>query len=366
MILSNSGGGLVHFRKEVLAAIASKGEVVAVVPKSEFDGDLTAVGCRLIPIAVDRRGTNPLSDYKLYRSYVKLIKKEKPDIVLTYTIKPNVYGGRAARKTKTPYIANVTGLGTSIENGGMLSRLTLFLYKNGLKKASCVFFQNARNKDFFEKKGVVKNGARLIPGSGVNLEKHAFEEYPPEDGGLRFLFVGRIMRDKGIGELLEAIKTVHEKHPEIRLDIIGGFDGNYQEAMDEAAKTGYIFYHGKQKDVHSFYKNAHCTVLPSYHEGMANVLLESSSTGRPVIATNVPGCAETFEEGKTGFGCAAKNTESLVEAFEKFIALSAEQRKEMGVAAREKVRREFDRQIIIDAYGEEIEKAINTDHTGRK
>ena len=206
---------------------------------------------------------------------------------------------------------------------------------------------------------MVGQSARLIPGSGVNLEKHRFEEYPGEQDGLRFLFVGRIMRDKGIGELLSAFKEVHGRHPEATLDIVGGFDGNYKEALDDAVKGGYIRYHGKQRDVHPYYANAHCTVLPSYHEGTANVMLESSATGRPVITTRVPGCSETFDEGETGLGCEAKSVESLISAFEAFIALSPEKRREMGLAARKKMERQYDRRIVIDAYLEEIGKIKN-------
>jgi len=166
------------------------------------------------------------------------------------------------------------------------------------------------------------------------------------------------MRDKGIGELLEAMKAVHEKHPKTSLDVVGGFDENYKEVMEEAEKTGFIRYHGRQKEVHEFYKNAHCTVLPSYHEGKANVMLESASTGRPVITTRVPGCRETFDEGVTGIGCGAKSAASLEEAMEKFLTLTSEKRADMGRRGRAKMEKEYDRDIVVRAYREEIGKTL--------
>ncbi len=355
LILSNSGGGLVHFRRQLIETIARNHEVVVCVPKSDFSEAIEMTGARLIHHAFSRRGTNPLADYNLYHYYRKLIINEKPDMVLTYTVKPNVYGGMACIKTGTPYIANITGLGTSIENGGFLSELTLWLYKKGLKRANCVFFQNCNNKSFFEEEGIVSGATRLIPGSGVDLEEHAFEEYPWENEGIRFLFVGRIMRNKGINELLAAFEEIHIAHPDISLDIVGGCDEHYEDVLKVAEGKGYIRYHGQQKSMHSFYTNTHCTVLPSYHEGMANVLLESSSTGRPVIASRVAGCEETFEEGVTGFGCEARSIVSLRGALERFLALTPGERAEMGRCARKKISREFDRKIVIDAYLEEIE-----------
>lgn len=327
-------------------------------PGGEFTGQIKKLGCKFIPQEFNRRGTNPIADFKLLLDYIVLINTVKPDVVLTYTIKPNVYGGLACQLTRTPYIANVTGLGTSIENGGIMQLLTTTLYKVGLRKASCVFFQNSNNRKLFVDKKLVKRHNRLIPGSGVNLNTHTFEPYPTEENGLRFLFVGRIMKDKGIEELLAAMKIVHNEYPEASLDIVGGYDEDYSTALDKAAAEGYIRYHGRQDDMHRFYTDTHCVVLPSYHEGMANVLLEGASTGRPVIATDIPGCRETFNEGETGFGCKVKSAESLADAMKKFITLSHEEKAQMGLAGREKVKKEFDRSIIVRAYMNEINKIV--------
>lgn len=355
VILTNADIGLYKFRKELVEKLCKEHEVYIVLPEGELIEPLKQLGCKYIPFEFNRRGTNPVADLGQVRRYVKLLKELKPDVVLTYTIKPNVYGGIACQMTKVPYIANVTGLGTTIENGGLLSFISTSLYKVGLKGASCVFFQNKDNQKLFIDRGIVKGKTRLIPGSGVNLQMHCVEPYPDDKDGIRFLFVGRIMKDKGIGELLEAMSLIREEYPNVTLDIVGWSDEDYSDALKKAELEGAIRYHGLQSDVHPFYTNCHCAVLPSYHEGTANVMLEASSTGRPVITTRVPGCQETFDEGVTGFGCEVKSTESLVEAMRKFLSVSQEQRREMGLAARTKMEMEYDRNIVLEAYQEEIE-----------
>ena len=349
LIVANSTGGLYKFRGELLQELVKRYEVEILIPNGDFIEEMKAMGCKFTLKDMDRHGTNPLSELKLISEYKKEIKAAAPDIVLTYTIKPNIYAGMACASLGIPYVANITGLGTAIENPGIMQKVTVTLYRYGLRKAQKVFFQNAANKDFMVRHHVVKEPYQVIPGSGVNLDKHTFEAYPSEADG--------IMRDKGINELLEAMKQVHEKHPDTTLDIVGGLDGNYGDVMKEAESLGYIRYHGRQRDVHSFYTNAHCTVLPSYHEGTANVLLESSSTGRPVISTRVPGCRETYDDGKTGIGCEVKNAASLAEAMEKFLGMSEAEHAQMGKLGREKMEREYDRGIVIRAYLEEIRKA---------
>ena len=361
LILSNDDGGLYHFRKELIEELVKYYKVICAVPNHEgYIDKLKSLGCKCVVININRRGTNPIEDLRLIRRYIRLIKRVKPDIVLTYTIKPNVYGGIVCRITKEPYIANVTGLGTSIQNGGILSKIALTLYRIGLRNASCVFFQNKANKDTFLRKKIIQGNSKVIPGSGVNLEDHCMESYPEDadDGTIRFLFVGRIMKDKGIEELLTAVRLLNKVGKRIILDVVGGRDEDYTDKLRKYEQHNLIKYHGQQNDVHKFYKQAHCIVLPSYHEGMANVLLEAAATGRPVIASRIPGCQETFDEGITGIGCEPKDVESLKQAMSKMYELSNDKRKEMGIAGRRKMENEFDRRTIIDAYMEEIRNVI--------
>lgn len=355
VILTNADIGLFKFRKELVEKLCKEHKVYIVLPEGDFIEPLKQLGCKFIPFEFNRRGMNPIADIGQIRRYVKLLKEIKPEVVLTYTIKPNVYGGLACYKTKVPYIANVTGLGTTIENGGLLSFISTSLYRIGLKGAKCVFFQNKDNQELFVDRKIVKGKTRVIPGSGVNLQMHCVEPYPDDKDGIRFLFVGRIMKDKGIGELLEAMRLIHEEYPIATLDIVGWSDEDYSFALKNAEQDGIIRYHGLQSDVHPFYTNCHCVVLPSYHEGTANVMLEASSTGRPVIATRVPGCQETFDEGITGFGCDVKSTESLLEAMKKFLSAPQDKRRKMGISARMKMEKEYDRNIVLEAYQEEIE-----------
>jgi glycosyltransferase involved in cell wall biosynthesis len=363
LVLANFGMGLYNFRKELLEElIKQKNEIYISLPNDEYVLELERIGCKFKDTNLDRRGTNPLSDLKLLFNYVRIINEIKPDIVLTYTIKPNIYGGIACALTNTPYITNITGLGTSVENKGLIQKITLMLYKLGLKKASCVFFQNETNRNFFAVNKLAKSKTRLIPGSGVNLKHHKLEKYPDSDNEVRFIFIGRIMKAKGIDELLEASKIIKKKFPNVHFDLVGGTEEDYKQRLDDLELQEIIKYHGQQSDVHSFIKNSHAIILPSYHEGLANVLLESSSSGRPVLASRVPGCIETFEQGITGFGFEVKNVESLVLAIEKFINLSHEQKREMGIASRKKMENEFDRSIVINAYLEEIKIVVNKEN----
>ena len=359
LVLTNFGMGLYKFRRELLEVLCGNNEVYVALPDGEYTEKLKEIGCRYVPFEFNRRGINPIADFKQILDYRKLIKKVRPDVVLTYTIKPNVYGGIACRLTKTPYIVNVTGLGTSIENGGLLSFISTTLYRVGLKKANCVFFQNKENYDLFVERKIYKGTARVIPGSGVNLEYHTYKEYPDDASYIKFLFIGRIMRDKGVNELLQAMKDIHMLYPNASLDILGGCDEDYADLLEAEDIKTYICYYAHKNDVRPFIHASHCTVLPSYHEGTANVLLESAAAGRPVIATRVAGCKETFDEGITGFGCDVRNSDSLVEAMKQFIELPMERKKQMGLLGREKMQREYDRNIVINAYCEEINNITN-------
>lgn len=357
LVLSNFGMGLYKFRKELLQELISQGhELVVSLPNDEYVPLIEKFGCEYIETKVDRRGTNPLSDMKLLFLYIKIIRKIKPDIVLTYTIKPNVYGGIACRITKTSYLPNITGLGTAIENEGLMQKITLNLYKAALKNAKCIFFQNGPNRQFFIDRGIIKSKSKVIPGSGVNLEQHCYEEYPNDKENIRLLFIGRIMKAKGIDELLKAAKQIKESQKDVEFHFVGFCEEAYSEQLRELNDSGIIHFHGQQDDVHKFIKDSHATILPSYHEGTSNVLLESASTGRPILASNVTGCKETFDDGISGIGFEVRSVEALVRAIMKFLDLSYEDKMQMGIAGRRKMEQEYDRKIVINAYLEQINK----------
>lgn len=362
LILTNNIGGLHSFRKEVMKAICDNDYKVFISapddsPKAVFFRD---IGCEIIVTKFNRRGVNPLADFKLMLTYKKLMKQLKPVAVLTYTIKPNIYGGMAARLCHIPQLANVTGLGDAVENGGWMQKLTVTLYKLGIGKARCVFFQNVSNQSFGIQNCIVDSDTSVIlPGSGVNLQHHTYQKYPAEENKIRFLYIGRLLKDKGIEEFFETAKMVKSKHHKTEFQIIGSVEGDYQNQLNEFVSLGIVNYLGHQADVRPFIGAVECTIMPSYHEGMSNVNLESAANGRPVITTNVPGCMETVDDGVTGYLVAPHSSQSLIEAVERFIALPYNQKVLMGEKAREKVEREFDRKIVIDAYLKEIKNITN-------
>lgn len=356
LILANKDITLLYFRKELIEKLVSeKNDVTVCFPKSDKVSEFINMGCKFIDIKMDRRGTNPVKDMGIIFNYLKILKETKPDVVLTFTIKPNLYGGFACRIRKIPYIANITGLGTALQNEGLLQKLTIFLYHIAFKKIKCCFMQNEDNMKFFEKHKIADGKRVLLPGSGVNLEKYKLLEYPKENCDLEFLFIGRIMKEKGIDLYIETAKYIKSKYKNTKFHVIGYCEQDYEQKLNDLQNQGIIIYHGKQDDMIPFYKLSCCTIHPTYYpEGMSNVLLESAASGRPVITTDKPGCREIVDEGVTGFIVKSQDIETLKIAVEKFINMPYEEKVNMGLAGRRKVEKEFDRNIVIDAYIKEI------------
>lgn len=358
LILANNASGLYDFRNELLLRLLKEYEVHVSLPDEEEVPEIAEEGCIVHHTFLERRGMNPIKDSKLMLQYLKLMRQVKPDVVLTYTIKPNIYGSLCCRVLKLPYIVNITGLGSAFENDGMLRKLVVFLYKTALKKASCVFFQNAKNRDIFAGFGIKGKKERLVPGSGVNLDRHVLEEYPDEDTPVKLVFVGRIMKEKGIDELLYGAEKIKQEFPEVIFQLIGSYEDDYKVLIEEKEKAGIVQFIGYQKIIHPFYKDASAAIMPSYHEGMSNVVLEAAATGRPVLASDIPGCREGFDDGITGIGFPPRDKEAFYKAVKRFLNLSYEERKQMGENARKKIEKEFDRKIVVESYIEEIERII--------
>lgn len=354
VVLANNDVGLYNFRKELLERLIKEGwEVCILLPNGDKIVELQKLGCVFYELPIDRRGTNPIRDFGLFLRIRKLLKRIKPEMVLTYTIKPNIYGGMAARFLHIPYVANITGLGTAVEYSGILQLITVQMYRIALKKAKCVFCQNKGNMEFIVNHRMVKGRLKLLPGSGVNLQRFALQEYP-EDGAINFVFISRIMKEKGINEYLGAAAEIKMKYPNVQFHICGFCEEEFEDRLNKMQEEGIVEYHGMVQDVRVILKDMHCAVLPSYHEGMSNVLLEAAATGRPLIASNIPGCRECIEDGTSGFLVEVGNTVDLIEKIETFVNRPYNQKKEMGMEARKKVEQLFDRQQIVDAYMEEI------------
>lgn len=357
MILVNHDVVIYNLRKELVERlIAEDYTVIVSSPYGSKIDELVDMGCIYDKVDIERHGTNPLQDKKLYEYYKKTIKKYQPNIVLTYTIKPNIYGAMAAKKYGIPCMANITGLGTAFERQGIMREFLIVLYKFAFSKIHKVFFQNEEDMRVFKERKISLGKHKLLPGSGVNITQFSFEEYPIRNDKIKFLFIGRIMKDKGVEELFAAANNIKEKYSSVVFDAIGFCEEEYEERIEILKKENVINFHGVKDNVQEYIKESNAIIHPTYHEGMSNVLLEASAMGRPVLASDIPGCREIFDEGTSGLGFKAKDSEDLTNTIENFINLPLDKKKSMGVAARKKVANEFDRSIVVDKYLNEIHK----------
>lgn len=361
LVLSNDSAYTYDLRKETLEELLRSYEVYVAVPAGEKLDLLKAMGCRHIPVSLEKKGTNPLHDLRLFREYNRIMKQLRPDLMLSYTIKPNVYGGMTAQRYHIPQIANITGLGIPIERKGMMQNLTVLLHKIAFRRVYCVFFQNEDNRLFFQKRKLCRTSCcELLPGSGVNTEKYGCLPYPSQENGMEFLFISRIIKEKGIEEYLHAAKVIRSRYPFAHFHVLGICDPKYQERIQEAVGEGTILYHGRTNNVIPYIEQCHCLVHPSYYpEGLSNVCLEAASSGRPVITTNRSGCRETVEDGVTGYIVETQNVSQLVDSIKRFIELPSEEKEQMGRMGRDRMIRYFDRSKVVAAYMRQIEKQFS-------
>lgn len=356
LILTNHSYMLYRFRRDLIRQLLKDGhEVVLSMPFVGHEDDFKQMGCKTIHTQLDRRGINPLTDLKLLKHYYQLLKQERPDKVITYSIKPNCYGGMMCQVLKIPYYVNVQGLGTAFEKPILASFVT-FLYKLALRKANIVFFENKKDATSFLERHIIKeNKMKVLSGAGVNLDHYQATPYP-QDGLIHFLYLGRIMKEKGVDELFEAYSRLKKENEHIILDVVGFFEDEYKDKIKQLEEQNLIIFHGFQQQVRPYYANAHCVILPSYHEGMSNVLLEASSMARPVITTNISGCKEAVDDGITGYLCEVKDANSLYTSMKQFLSLSHQEKEEMGKQARLKMEREFSKHEVIFETLSEIMK----------
>lgn len=347
LILANNDVGLYQFRKDLIEAMLPEHEVHISLPYGELVDPLVEAGCIFHDTPIDRRGINPATDLRLLARYRKLLRREKPDLVITYTIKPNVYGGMVCRLLGIPYAINITGLGTAFQKEDLLRKFVVTLYKSALKKAKVVFFENSGNRQIFLDEGIVPESKTcLLSGAGVNLEKFSPAPYPAGDT-TRFLFIGRVMKEKGVDELVAAMERLRLDGIDCVLDILGGYEENYAHTLRRCEEAGWLHYHGYQNDVRPYIEKAHCFVLPSYHEGMANTNLECAAMSRPLITSNIPGCREAVIDGETGLLCESQNVDSLYDAMKRFLVLPAAVRAQMGHSGRKHMENVFDKKTVV-------------------
>ena len=358
LFLVNHDVVIYNFRLEIVERFISDGHEVHISsPYGERIDDLVKLGAIFHEIKMERHGMNPKNELRILRDYRKLMKDIKPDICLGFTIKPNIYGAMAARRLGIPFVANITGLGTAVENPGISQKVSILLYRVAFKKVQRIFFQNEENKKFFDDHGLAKGKGMIIPGSGVNLQRYPYREYP-KDEVIRFAFISRIMKEKGIDQYLDAAREIKKRHNKVEFHVCGFCEAEYDGRLQEENKNGVVIYHGMIRDVTGFMGQMHCVIHPTYYpEGISNVLLEACATGRPIITTDRSGCREVVNNDVNGYMIPCKSSEELIKAIEKFLTLNWNEKENMGVEARRKVEREFDRQIVVDKYVEEVNKA---------
>ena len=359
LILTNHSYMFYRFRKELLAELLKSYEVVLGTPFVGHENDLAAMGARCIETPLNRRGTNPFEDRKLYRQYRQLLKQEKPDLVVTYSVKPNVYGGEACKKAGIPYCANVQGIGTAFQKP-MTAFLVTRMYRKAFRGVHTVFFENESNAEEFARRRIVKEDKQcVLSGAGVNLETYKTNgALQCDDGKIHFLYLGRIMHEKGMDELLGAVRRLWETDIPFVLDIVGFFEDKYEKDIKELEKKGLVHFYGFTENPVPYYEKCDCVILPSYHEGMSNVLLEAAAMSRPIIASDIPGCREAVEDGVSGILCNAKDTESLYQAMLRFAQMDDEERELMGRCGRYRMEQKFDKNGVVRDTVQKLKEAM--------
>ena len=348
LIVTNHSYMLYRFRKELIQRLARDHEVVISTPFVGHEIDIEALGCRCVKTDVDRRGMDPRRDMKLIQSYRRLLRAEKPDMVITYSIKPNIYMGMLCRMNHVPYFVNVQGLGAAFQNK-KLAVVVTFLYREALRKARAVFFENHANaNEFLDRKIISQKQVVVLPGAGINLESYQYQAFPTS-AERHFLYMGRIMREKGVEEWFDAARRLKAEYGDsIVFDMVGFFEDEYSETVARLQKEGVIVFHGFQTEPKPYYQRAHCVVMPSYHEGLSNVLLEAAAIGRPIVTTDIPGCREVIVDGKNGYLCEVKNAQMLYEKMKKVMDSPAEKLEAMGRFGRSYVAEHFAKETVVD------------------
>ncbi len=364
LIFANSDSAIYKFRSELIKELSKTFKIGIGVPFGEYMKEIKNDNYDFFDIPVNRHGLNPVEDLKLLGKYNKVIKQYKPDVVLLYTVKPNIYGSIACSMNKVPCLCNITGLGTAVETPGKLQKLLILMYRYAMRKENTIFFQNEHGREFFREHKIGREDQYyMLPGSGVNLERFQPMPYPTGDT-VKYLFVARIIKEKGIEEFLSVAKRFHTEGRNAEFHICGKCEQAYEDILSKLNEEGVVVYHGLVKDMRAMYEMASCVVLPSYYpEGQSNVLLEGAASCRVLITTDHPGCREAVNDGITGFLVNKADADDLYEKTLRVYEMTKEQREAMGQAGRKKIENEFDRQIVINAYFGRI-SSLNLNNEG--
>ena len=352
---ANSLWYITNFRSGLIRAIRDSGyrPIVVAPPDPRNEVRLAELGIEFVPIRIDRKGLNPLAELALLWRFRRQLRRLRPFAYVGFTIKPNIYGAFAASSLAIPVIANVSGLGTAFIRPGALQRIVTGLYRVAFRRA-VVFFENADDRQLFADRKIVRaEQTRVVPGSGIDLDRFGVADLP--SGGVIFLLIARLIGDKGVREFVDAARKLRSRMPHSRFQLLGGIDeGNrtsiQKPELDAWVEEGVIEYLGETDDVRPFIANASAVVLPSYREGLPRSLLEGAAMGRPLVATDVPGCRDVIDEGVNGFLCEPRDPASLANAMDSLASLPEERRASMGAASRRKVQEQFNEALVVRAY----------------
>lgn len=368
VIALNTAWNLLNFRSGLIRALLSEGhEVVAVAPDDEYADRVRALGCQFIPLAMDNQGTNPIKDLDLWWRYRHLLKALKPDVLLGFTVKPNVYGSLAAHSLGIAVVNNIAGLGSVFNKKNWLTVVVRLLYRLALARSAKVFFQNQDDLDAFVSYGLVKPMVvGRLPGSGVNLAQFQALPPKPDNGRVTFLLIARMLWDKGVGEYVRAAAQIKAQHPNAEFALLGFLDVQNPTAvsraqMDEWVAQGAVMYWGVSDDVRTEVARADVVVLPSYREGTPRTLLEAAAMGKPIITTNAVGCKDVVDDGVNGFLCEPKSADDLARAMSRILSLNQAERVHMGLQGRLKMESEYDERIVLNQYIAAISDVCKTE-----
>lgn len=356
LLSSNSLWNITNFRSPIVERLAADGYRILVLAPRNADLDKFTLPAHVHAVEIDRSGLNPFKDAALLWRYAMLLHRLRPVAYFGWTIKPNIYGSLAGRLFNVPTILNVSGLGTAFLRSSVLSLLVCWMYRAAFKRAHVVFFQNSDDRDMFVKRKLVDpNRARLVAGSGIDLEKFRPEPVASGPQSPVFLLIARLLRDKGIEEFVEAARTLKRELPQARFQLLGPLDRDNRSAiqkdeLDRWITSGTIEYLGAAHDVRPFIRASSAVVLPSYREGLPRSLLEGAAMGRPLIATDVPGCRDVVAHGQNGYLCKARDSVSLAEAMKALAQLGERDLIEMGRASRKLVECRFSDRLVTEAY----------------
>lgn len=366
VICINTSWNILNFRQGLIAALLEQGhEVIALAPKDAYSPRLIELGCRFVDMPMPNGGTNPVEDLGLLMRFKRFFRDERPDVFLGYTAKPNIYGSIAARSFGIPVINNIAGLGAVFISKSLVTMVVKVLYRLALSSSACVFFQNKSDRELFIEHGIIRHGRiDLVPGSGINLT--SFQPRTTlitnDVRPFRFLLIGRMLKDKGVVEFVEAARTLRARHQAVEFALLGAADYDNPAAIshrevDAWVREGCVTYLGTRDDVRAEIDAADCIVLPSYREGTPRTLLEAAAMAKPIVTTNAVGCREVVTHGLNGFLCEVANASDLASKMENMLNLSEVERREMGLAGRRKMEAEFDEQLVVSKYLETIRLA---------